>query len=292
MTQAETLRFGTVGSPQTATKSGTPAAIEHSAELGLHHLEIAWTRSVRVGDDTCAEIKSASQANGISLSVHAPYFINLNSQTEEKMQASDDRLLTACRKGFLAGATDIVFHPGSYHKQPAELVYERICEKLTEISARLEAEGVAVTLRPETMGRESVFGSLEEVVGLSRDVPNVLPCVDWAHLHARPGDGSFNSYDEFARALTLIRDTLGEDALERTHNHISGIAYTAKGEKSHIPLNESDLQYRELLQAFLDFGMAGTVGIEAPHPFHTADCLVFQATYRRLLDEQAEREKN
>lgn len=286
MTPADNLRFGTVGSPQTATTSGTPAAIEHSAELGLHHLEIAWTRSVRVSDETCAEIKAASAANGISLSVHAPYFINLNSQTEEKMQASDERLLTACRKGFLAGASDIVFHPGSYHKQPADLVYERICEKLTEISAILEAEGVAVVLRPETMGRASVFGSLEEVVGLSRDVPNVLPCVDWAHLHARTGDGTFNTYDEFAGALTYMRDTLGAEALQQTHNHISGIAYTAKGEKAHIPLNESDLQYRELLQAFIDFDMAGTVGIEAPHPFHTADCLIFQATYRRLLDDE------
>ncbi len=278
------VRFGTVGAPQTTRTSGTPAAIEHTAQLGLHHLEIAWTRSVSASDQTCAEIKAAGQANGISLSVHAPYFINLNSQTEEKMQASDERLLTAARKGFLAGATDIVFHPASYHGQDPALVYERVAEKLTEISAKLQAEEVAVTLRPETMGKASVFGSLEEVVRLSRDVPGVLPCVDWAHLHARNGDGTFNTYDEFTGALALIREMLGEPGLHRLHNHMSGIAYTNKGEKSHIPLNEADLQYRDLLRAFVDFGVQGTVGIEAPEPFHTADCLLFQATYRRLVD--------
>jgi deoxyribonuclease-4 len=284
MSQKDLVRFGTVGAPQTTRSSGTPAAIEHTAQLGLHHLEIAWTRNVSASDQTCADIKAAAKANGISLSVHAPYFINLNSQTEEKMKASDERLLNAARKGFLAGAKDIVFHPASYHAQDPALVYERVAEQLTKLSAQLQAEDVEVTLRPETMGKSAMFGTLEEVVHLSRDVPNVLPCVDWAHLHARTGNGTFNTYDEFAAALALIRDTLGERGLHQSHNHISGITYTSKGEKSHIPLNESDLNYRDLLLAFVDFGVQGTVGIEAPEPFHTADCLIFQATYRRLVE--------
>jgi len=276
------IRFGTVGSPQTTPGSGTIAAIAHTAELGLHHLEIAWTRSVRVKDSTCAEIKAAAEQHSISLSVHAPYFINLNSQTSEKMAASDERLLTAARKGYLAGARDIVFHPGSYHGQPAEQVYDRIRDKLLELTAILREEGVDVTLRPETMGKSAVFGDLDEVLQLSQDVDGVLPCVDWAHLHARPGDGTFNSYAEFDAALSKIRDVLGEDGLHTLHNHMSGIAYTEKGEKEHLPLNEADFRYQELMQAFVDHGVRGTVGVEAPQPFHTADCLTFQATYHRL----------
>lgn len=279
----ELLRFGTVGSPQTTPTSGTPAAIRHIRELGLGHLEIAWVQSVRVSDETCALIKAASVENGISLSIHAPYFINLNSQTAELMSKSDERLLTAARKGFLAGAYDIVFHPGSYHSQPPELVYERAKQKLIELTGILREEGVDVTLRPETMGKGAMFGTLDEALQLSRDIPGVLPCVDWAHLHARTGDGSFNSYDEFANALGRMRDALGEEGLKRVHFHLSGIAYTPKGEKMHLPLNEADLRYRDLLQAFIDFGLAGTCAVEAPEPFHTADALVFQATYRRLL---------
>lgn len=279
----ELLRFGTVGSPQTTPTSGTPAAIRHIRELGLGHLEIAWVQSVRVSDETCAAIKAASVENGVSLSIHAPYYINLNSQTAELMSKSDERLLTAARKGFLAGAYDIVFHPGSYHSQPPELVFERAKQKLIELTGILSEEGVDVTLRPETMGKGAMFGTLDEALQLSRDIPGVLPCVDWAHLHARTGDGSFNSYDEFANALGRMRDALGDEGLKRVHFHLSGIAYTPKGEKMHLPLNEADLRYRDLLQAFIDFGLAGTCAVEAPEPFHTADALVFQATYRRLL---------
>ncbi len=276
------IRFGTVGAPQTTPGSGTIAAIEHCRQLGLDHLEIAWVRSVRVSDATCAAIKAAATEHGVSLSIHAPYFINLNSQTTELMAKSDERLLTAARKGYRAGARDIVFHPGSYHQQAPETVYARARDKLLELTDILRAEGVEVRLRPETMGKGAMFGNLEEVVRLSHDVPGVAPCIDWAHLHARTGDGTFNSYDEFAEALTLVRDLLGDSGLHNLHFHLSGIAYTAKGEKEHLPLNEADLRYRDLLQAWVDFGVAGTCAVEAPQPFHTADALTIQATYRRL----------
>lgn len=281
---SDALRFGTVGSPTTALQPGTPAAIANIRQLGLDHLEIAWVQSVRVSDETCAEIKAAAEKHGVSLSIHAPYYINLNSQTAELMAKSDERLLTAARKGFLAGARDIIFHPGSYHNQPPEQVYERAREKLLELTGILQEEKVDVLLRPETMGKSAMFGSLDEVVQLSRDVPGVAPCIDWAHLHARAGDGTFNSYDEFTDALSRVKAALGDEGLKRMHFHISGIAYTSKGEKAHLPLNEADLRYRELLQAFLDFGVMGVAAIEAPEPFHIADALTFQATYRRLRD--------
>lgn len=281
--EAELIRFGTVGSPQTSRESGTVAAIHHIRELGLQHLEIAWVQSVRVSDEMCAQIKAAGEKASVTLSIHAPYFINLNSLTAELMEKSDARLLAAARKGYLAGARDIIFHPGSYHNQPPEHVYERAKQKMLEITGILREEGVQVNLRPETMGKGAMFGNLDEVVQLSKDVPGVLPCIDWAHLHARAGDGSFNSYDEFSDALGRVRAALGEDGMKKLHFHISGIAYTAKGEKAHLPLNEADLRYRELLQAFIDHGVAGTAAIEAPEPFHTADALTFQATYRRLL---------
>ena len=126
------LRFGTVGSPQSTPESGTPAAIKHIRELGLSHLEIAWVQSVRVTPETCALIKAAGEANHVSLSIHAPYFINLNSLTAELMEKSDARLLAAARAGYLAGAKDIIFHPGSYHEMPPEQVYERAKQKMIE----------------------------------------------------------------------------------------------------------------------------------------------------------------
>lgn len=286
---SENIRFGTVGSPMTTPQPGTPAAIQYTRLLGMDHLEIAWVQSVRVSDQTCAEIKAAAQQHRITLSIHAPYYINLNSQTAELMQKSDERLLLAARKGFLAGARDIIFHPGSYHNQPADQVYERAKEKLLEIRGILDQEGVDVRLRPETMGKSAMFGTLDEVLQLSRDIPGVLPCIDFAHLHARTG--VLNSYEEFSTMLAAVEITLGRAGLESLHAHLSGIAYGPKGEKHHLPLNEADLRYRDLLQAMVDYRVSGSVAVEAPEPFHVADALTLQATYRRLQENPDQDEK-
>ncbi|MCX9079564.1 MAG: TIM barrel protein, partial [Candidatus Methanoperedens sp.] len=204
----------------------------------------------------------------------------LNSQTADLMQKSDDRLLAAARAGHKAGARDIVFHPGSYHDQSPDHVYERVKEKLLEIRGILDQEGVDVILRPETMGKSAMFGSLEEIVQLSHDIPGVLPCIDFAHLHARTG--AMNSYGEFVSIFRTMENSLGREGLETLHAHMSGIAYGPKGERFHIPLNEADLQYRELLQAMIDCDVRGSIAVEAPEPFHDADALTLQATYRRL----------
>jgi deoxyribonuclease IV len=275
------IRFGTVGSPQSTPKPGTQAAIEYTRLLGLDHLEIAWVQSVRVSDATCADIKAAAEAHRVTLSIHAPYYINLNSQTDELMRKSDERLLTAARKGFLAGARDIVFHPGSYHDQAPDLVYDRMKQKLLEIRHILDDEGVTVTLRPETMGKPAVFGTLEEVLHLSQDIPGVLPCIDFAHLHARTG--AMNSYEEFASVIQAVESALGPAGLATLHGHMSGIAYGARGERFHLPLNEADMEYRDLLQALADYNVAGSIAVEAPEPFHVADALTIQATYRRHI---------
>jgi deoxyribonuclease-4 len=275
------IRVGIVGAPLLTPKpGGTAIAVGYLRSLGFDHFEIAWVQSVRVTDESCAEMKAAAEKHNVSLSVHAPYFINLNSQTDELMRKSDERLLAAARKGYLAGAYDIVFHPGSYHNQPPEQVYERAKQKLLELTAILRKEGVKVNLRPETMGKGAMFGTLEEAIQLSHDVPGVLPAIDFAHLHARTG--KLNTYEEFCKMLEAVEKGLGRRGLETLHIHLSGIAYGPKGEKSHIPLNEADMNYRALLQALVDFECKGSLAAEAPDPFHVADAMTIQATYRRL----------
>lgn len=275
------LRFGTVGSPKGTPKSGTPAAVAYCREIGLDALEIAWVQSVRVKDETCAIIKEAAEEHDVKMSVHAPYYINLNSQTSELMAKSDERLLMAARKGYLAGATEIIFHPGSYHQQPPEQVYERAKQKLIEINGILQSEGVEVTLRPETMGKGAMFGNLEEVIQLTKELDFVAPCIDVAHLHARPGDGTFNTYDEFAAMFKLVQKQLGKKrGLYNLHFHISGIEYGPKGEKNHLILEESDLEWQAFLQAVVDFGVKGVIVAESPNL--EGDAQLVRDTYRSL----------
>jgi deoxyribonuclease-4 len=109
--------FGTVGSPLSTPKrpGGTPGGILRLRELELDALELAWVQSVRVSDETCAVIKATATEAQLSLSVHAPYYINLNAQTKELWQAGRDRLLAAARAGYKAG---------DRHHLPSRLVYE------------------------------------------------------------------------------------------------------------------------------------------------------------------------
>ena len=279
------FRFGTVGSPKSTPKKpgGSVGAVLRIAELGLNALELGWVRAVRVSEKTCAAIKQTAAENDVALSVHAPYFINLNAN-ETEWPKSRKRLADAAYYGYLAGATDIVFHPGSYFGRPPEEVLKVMAPRLEKLVTELAENGVEVTLRPETMGKGSVFGSLEDTLALSKAVPGVEPCLDFAHLHARPGDGSMNSYDEWARALETYAKTLGDDALRRLHIHLSGIAYGAKGERNHLPISEADLDVKAIFRALADFHAAGRIMCESP--ILEEDALLLKQMWQEVSGEE------
>ena len=259
------FRFGTVGSPESTPKKpgGSVGAIQRLRELGLDALELGWVQSVRVSEQTCAAIRAAGIEQDIAISVHAPYFINLNA-TPEEWPKSRQRLMDAAHYGNLAGATDIIFHPGSYFGKPAEEVLPLAIERLEACVAELRAAGNPVILRPETMGKSAMLGSLEDTLAMSAAIEGVQPCLDFAHLHARGGDGSMNTYSEWAQLLEAYGKTLGSAGLQNIHAHLSGIEYGAKGEKNHLPVAEADIDVEAIFKALNEFGCRGRILNESP----------------------------
>jgi deoxyribonuclease-4 len=233
------------------------------AELGLRTFELGWVRAVRVTEDTCAQIKAAGEQFDVRTSVHAPYFINLNADDEE-WPKSRKRLMDAAHYGNLAGATDIIFHPGSYFERPPQEVLPLAIQRLQGCVDELREMGNPVTLRPEVMGKSAMLGSLDDVLAMSQSIRGVEPCLDFAHLHARAGDGSMNTYDEWVRVLDSYAKALGEAALQSLHIHISGIEYGPKGEKEHLRLEESDLDTQAICRALHAFGCQGRILNESP----------------------------
>jgi deoxyribonuclease-4 len=259
------FRFGTVGSPISTPRKpgGSVGAILRLKELGLDALELGWVRAVRVTEETCAAIHSSANEQDVLISIHAPYFINLNA-TDEEWVNSRKRLMDAAIYGNLAGATDIIFHPGSYFGKPPSEVLPIAIQRLQGCLEELISTGNHVILRPETMGKSAMLGSLEDALTMAKSLHGVEPCIDFAHLHARPGDGSINTYDEFSHILELYGKTLGEKALGHLHIHLSGIQYGEKGEKKHLPLQESDLNLKGLFQALAGFHCHGRILCESP----------------------------
>jgi deoxyribonuclease IV len=259
------FQFGTVGSPTGTPKKpgGSVGAIEFSKSIGLNTLELGWVQSVRVTEVTCAAIKQKAKEQHVSLSVHAPYFINLNAMDDE-WPKSRKRLMDAAHYGNLAGATDIIFHPGSYFGNDPREVLKLAIPRLQGCADELRKAGNPVTLRPETMGKSAMLGSFEDTLEMSKAIEGVEPCIDFAHLHARPGDGTMNTYDEWSALLKTYQKALGKKALKHLHIHLSGIEYGPKGERNHLPVAESDLKLNFLFKALNEFGCAGRILCESP----------------------------
>jgi deoxyribonuclease-4 len=259
------FRFGTVGSPTSTPKKpgGSVGAVLRLHELGLNALELGWVQSVRVSAETCELIRQTAAAQDVQVSVHAPYFINLNANDEE-WPKSRQRLMDAAYYGNLAGASDVVFHPGSYFEQPAENVLAIAIPRLRGCVEELRSAGNQVILRPETMGKSAMLGSLQDTLRMSQEIEGVLPCLDFAHLHARPGDGSMNTYDEWQQVLEAYVSSLGAQSLQSLHIHLSGIDYGPKGEKEHLPIQEADLNISDLFRALQATGAAGRMLCESP----------------------------
>ncbi len=272
------LLFGPAGVPLSTKPQSTYNGVARVAELGLGCMEVEFVQGVRMKEPEAIRIGQLAAEKGIRLSAHGPYYINLNAHEPEKKVASQERLFQAARISSLLGARNVVFHPAFYLGDPPDQVYAAVKQSLSEVLDRMKREKVEnVVLRPEVTGKVSQFGNLDELLGLSRELEGVLPCIDFAHLHAR--HGLCNSFDEFRDVLHTVRKQLGQ-GIEDLHIHVSGIAYTARGESKHLILEESDLKYGELLRALKDSGAAGTVVCESPNL--EDDALLLQRTYRLL----------
>lgn len=273
------LRFGPAGVPHSAKKPSTADGIRRCRELGLGCMEMEFVQRVSMGEETAKLVAVVAAAEDVILSSHAPYYVNLNSPEEQKVIDSVKRIMLAGRVTALCGGSCTVFHAAFYQTETADVVYAKVKAQLQEMSNGLREQGLTITLRPETTGKASQFGTVEELLRLSVEVPGVLPCIDFSHMHARSG-GAYNSYDEFITVLRQIEQALGRPGLENMHIHLSGIEYTAKGERKHLNLQESDLKYTDLMRALKDMKVAGTLVCESPSL--EDDALLLQETYARV----------
>jgi len=274
----EKLLFGTGGTPHSSRTKTTIDGIKRIAELGLGCMEIEFVQGVRMGETGARLVAETAQSEGVKLSAHGPYFINLNAREPEKIIASQERILQTARIGAICGAQSIVFHAAYYLGDPPGKTYQTVKKNLAEVMSQLKRENNRVWVRPEVMGKPSEFGTIEEVLNLCTELEGVGIAMDFAHWHARTGKS--NSYSEFTSILEQIKRRLGDEALDNMHIHVSGIAYGKKGERKHLNLKESDLQYVELLRALRDYQAKGLVICESPNLEH--DALLLQETYHNL----------
>lgn len=268
----EKLLFGISGLPigEEGQKFNYATGIEYLKKIGLEAMELPFVRSVNVTAKNRDKIIEAKEKNDFYLSAHGSYFINLNAEEEEKKEKSIERILKGAEALKSVGGRSLVFHPGFYLKASKE-------EALAEIKKNLKKlpyEGVDYRL--ETTGKGTQFGNLQELVDICKEVPSCKLCIDFSHIHAR-GIGALKEYKDFAEILEYIKDNLGNEVLEDLHIHMSGIHYTDKGERNHLPFLESDFNFIECLRALKDYKVKGCIICESP--LLEKDALLLKETY-------------
>lgn len=275
------LRFAPAGIPMSTDPRNTINGIAECARLGLGGMELEFVQNVNVSDEMAPKVREAAEKNGIALTAHGSYYINLNPKEEEKLHASVGRIVHAGRILSQCGGYSLTFHAGFYLGKSPEETYSAIKKGMAMAIEGLESHGVkGLWVRPETTGKPTQWGSLEEILRLSGEFGNVMPCIDWAHMFARTGGRKNNTKGEFIAMLGQVEKALGRKGLDNMHMHISGINYTEKGERNHMPLLESEFNFKGALEALKEFNAKGVLVCESPHI--EKDALVLKREYEKL----------
>ena len=256
------LNFITAGMPIRTGKGSYPQAFDVLKEMNLDGMELEFVHGVRMSDDNRIFVKE--MAKNFVITAHGPFYINLNSKEEEKVEASVQRIVDTAKTASDFGGYSITYHAAFYMGKDKETVYQQVKTQTQKIVEVLEKNNIKVWIRPETTGKASQWGDYEEIIRLSKEFDQVLPCIDFSHIHARTG-GEYNTYDEFCKVLDRIGSELGEKAINNFHAHLAGIEYSDKGEKRHLILEKSDMNYKDLLKALKTFGVKGALVCESPN---------------------------
>lgn len=264
----DTPRFGTAGlSDSYAAKGFDPQKIAaYTASFGLTAFEYQCGRGVRLAHDKAQALGKAAAAQGITLSVHAPYYISMSGLDDEKRLHSVDYLLQSCALVKALGGRRVVFHPGSCGKQSREAALEKALDTMRRAVAACDEAGYGdCILCPETMGKVNQLGTVDEVLALCAVDARITPCIDFGHIYARSGGTELTDTASYAALLDKLGDALGDDRAVHFHAHFSRIAYTAGGEKCHLTFADTDYgpPHAPLLQLLKQRKLAPTVICES-----------------------------
>lgn len=229
--------FGPSGHDEQFTLDGNSATIQMPTWLkakGLTLFEYSFGRGVRITDATAEAIGNEADANGIEISVHAPYFINFGSVEQEKADNSINYLTSSLHALRHFHGSRCVFHPGAEGKQPRNEAFARTLDNFARALDVIKSNGDDdLIVCPEIMGKQAQIGTVDEVVELCKLAPNVYPCVDFGHVNSLWG-GALKTADDFQRIIDTLFDGLGEQKTKNMHVHFSKIMYGVKGEIKHL----------------------------------------------------------
>ena len=235
-------KFGPAGNSESFTALGYKNSLqvpEYIVKMGLDCYEYQCGRGVNIGEEKAKELGEKAKAAGVSLSLHAPYYISMSSVEEAKRLNSINYILASAKAVNAMGGDRIVVHTGSCGKISREQALELALDTMKKALDALDSEGLShIHICPETMGKVNQLGTLNEVLELCRLEERLIPCIDFGHLNARDL-GILKTVSDFENIFISIKNALGTDRLKCFHSHFSKIEYTTGGEKRHLTFEDT-----------------------------------------------------
>ncbi len=235
-------KFGPAGNSESFAKMGYKHSLqvpEYLVKMGLNAFEYQCGRGVNIGLDKAEQLGLLAKEKGITLSLHAPYYISMSSVEEEKRLNSINYILASARAVNAMGGDRIIVHTGSCGKISREEALELAMDTMKKSIAALDNEGLSnIHICPETMGKVNQLGTLQEVLTLCTLDERLIPCIDFGHLNARDL-GCLKDNSDYENIFKAMENKLGSDRLKTFHSHFSKIEYTTGGEKRHLTFEDS-----------------------------------------------------
>jgi deoxyribonuclease-4 len=252
------IKIGIAGVPLALKGKSTAEGIAYASRIGLDALEVQFVRRVSMKEETAIEVGDVARKAKIDLSVHAPYMINLASEDPQIIEDSMNRIRLSVDRGQALGASIVVFHSAYYTaKYTKDETYELVKDACVGLLDYMRDRGIRrPQLGVELLGRQSQFGTVEELERLHQELPDIRPVIDFAHLHARC-NGCLHTVEDYARPLrALFSDH------SHLHSHFSGIEFSKGNERRHLPIDLT--QFRLLVSALKENACDATIICESP----------------------------
>jgi len=277
------IRFGPAGRP-IEYKGPTVEIPFFLKSLGLDAFEYQAVRGVKISKEDAEQLGINAKKSDVLLSLHGPYYINFSSEKEDVVVKSVERLNEAVKAASYMGAYVVVFHPGYYGKLKPEEAVKKVITGLLKVKDFMSSKGIKnVWLGPETTGKTSQVGSVDEIITICKEVGNARPVIDWAHIHARSKGTYITCIDHVIEVIEKVERELGSEVLKPLHCHFSKISYGKGGEREHVILadEEHGPDFRIVCKGLLEVGVEAVVISESP--ILEKDALVMKRIYEELL---------
>lgn len=280
------IKFGPSGNSQSFYDNGfkkTEDCAKWLKDKGVDIYEYSFGRGVNMGDEKALIIGENFTEQGIEVTVHAPYYINLANPEEENAVKSYNYILDSARKLRYMQGKRVIFHPATQGKMQREDAVKLTIERLKKLAEYVYLNGLEdMYFCPETMGKLAQIGTIEEITEFCKVDKIYVPTVDFGHINARE-QGSLKSVEDYKTRLEYMIAELGMEKMKHFHVHFSKIQYSAKGEVKHLTFDDNlyGPEYQPFLIAIKELGLEPYVICESDGT-QLEDAMIMKNYYESL----------